>query len=309
MNENAIEKAGERHATIKQLLTSDKLKQAVAEALPRHLTVDRFLRVALTALTKTPKLSQCTQESFFTSLLNLSQLGLEPDGRRAHLIPYGDQCQLIVDYKGLVELVMRSGNVSRIHADVVCENDGFEYDRGEIRAHRIDFRKPRGEVYAAYAVCKLKDGTEKAEVMAKDEIDKIKNRSRAGKAGPWVTDWNEMAKKTVFRRLAKWLPLSAEYRDALDADADVLDITPEVEIRKPKPIAVASDDLPFTPAEMPNDDRAYVARIEDQQNADFLAVCELCEIKPTTWRRLDDGKVAALANELRARLDEKGDGQ
>lgn len=205
---------------IKSLLTGDKFKNEVARALPVHLKADRFIRIACTALTKTPKLMGCTPQSLINSLLTLSQLGIEPDGRRAHLIPYGTECQLIIDYKGIVELVMRNGNVSNIHADVVCEHDTFEYDKGEIKTHKIDFRKPRGEMYAVYAICRFKDGTEKTEVMTKDDVDGIRRRSRAGKAGPWVTDYNEMAKKTVFRRLSKWLTLSPEQRDALEKDDD-----------------------------------------------------------------------------------------
>jgi recombinational DNA repair protein RecT len=63
--------------------------------------------------------------------------------------------------------------------------------------------------------------------MTKDEVDSIKQRSRAGSSGPWVTDYNEMGKKTVFRRLTKWIPLSAEIRDAYERDADGLDVAQE----------------------------------------------------------------------------------
>jgi recombination protein RecT len=215
--------------TIKQLIESSRFKNAVASALPAHLRPDRFVRVALTALTRTPKLAQCDQASFFQSLMTLSQFGLEPDGRNAHLIPFENrkrgvtECQLIIDYKGLVDLAMRSGKIAYIHADKVCVNDRFEYDRGEIKTHLINFKEPRGEAYAYYAICRFKDETEKCEVMTRDEVDKIRGRSRAGQAGPWVTDFDEMAKKTVFRRLSKWLQLSPEYRDALDVDADVLE--------------------------------------------------------------------------------------
>ncbi len=209
-----------RDKGIKDLLTGDAFKAQVQNALPTHLKPDRFIRIALTALTKTPKLMECSQESFFQALLDLSQLGLEPDGRRAHLIPYGKTVKLIVDYKGLVELAMQTGNVSNIHADLVCENDVFEYDRGEIKTHKIDFKKPRGNAYAAYAICRFKDGTEKTEVMTRDDVESIRKRSQAGTSGPWVTDWNEMAKKTAFRRLSKWIPLSPEQRDALEKDGD-----------------------------------------------------------------------------------------
>jgi len=205
---------------IRAIISGDRFKSEIAKALPRHLTPDRFLRIALTALTKTPKLADCTPESLCACLITLSSLGLEPDGRRAHLIPYGTTCTLIVDYKGLAELVLRSGDVSRLHADVVCENDEFDYDLGAIRRHKIDFKKPRGDAYAAYALAEMKTGQIAVAVMSRDEVEGIRKRSRSGSSGPWVTDWNEMAKKTAFRRLSKWLPLSPDIRDAVEDETD-----------------------------------------------------------------------------------------
>jgi len=224
---------------IESLLEGDQFKAAVAKVLPKHLPPERFIRVAITAMTRTPKLKECDQTSFFKCLLDLSSMGLEPDGRRAHLIPFENrkrgvvECQLIVDWKGLAELAMRSGVVSFLHGDIVCENDDFEYDRGELKKHKIDFKKDRGAMYAAYAICRFKDGTEQCCVMSKHEIDGIRARSRAGQSGPWVTDYNEMAKKTTFRRLSKWLPLSAEFRDALEKDADELE---ETRFQSAKPV-------------------------------------------------------------------------
>ena len=215
---------------LKALLTGDRMREQFAAALPKHLTPERFCRVALTALTRTPKLAECTQESFFRCLLDLSAFGLEPDGRRAHLIPYGNQCTLILDWKGIAELALRSGLIAKLHADVVCENDVFAYDLGEIKTHSIDFKNPRGAIYAVYALAVTKDGQTFVSVMHKEEVEAIRKRSRAGNSGPWQTDYNEMAKKTAFRRLAKWLPLSAEFRDALDKDDDV--VTPEREAPK-----------------------------------------------------------------------------
>ena len=210
---------------LKALLTGDKMREQFAMALPKHLSPERFCRVAITALSRMPKLAECTQESFFRCLLDLSAFGLEPDGRRAHLIPYKDQCTLVIDWKGLAELAMRSGIIAKLHADIVCENDVFAYDMGEIKTHSIDYRRPRGEMYAAYAMAVTKDGPVFVAVLNKEEIDAIMKRSQGYKAAiqyhkshPWLTDYNEMAKKTAFRRLAKWLPLSAEFRDALDKD-------------------------------------------------------------------------------------------
>lgn len=221
-----------RQLTIRDHLTSDRFREQVSAALPKHLTAERFARVALTALNRTPKLMECTQESLFACLLDLSALGLEPDGRRAHLIPYGRTCTLIIDYKGIAELAMRSGAVSSIHADKVCENDDFDYDRGQLTRHKIDFRKPRGNAFAYYALVRLKDGTEKCEVMTKEEVDAIRKRSKSSGSGPWVTDYDEMAKKTVFKRASKWIPLSPEIRDAIQKDDEEHETT-VVSISKP----------------------------------------------------------------------------
>src|SRR5207248_657462 len=147
MNEQSeLATTGNGKQDVKGLINSDHFRHAVAASLPSHLKPDRFIRVALTALTRTPKLMQCDQGSFFQCLLSLSQLGLEPDGRNAHLIPFENrkrnvtECQLIVDYKGLVDLAMRSGKIAYNHADKVCQNDVFEYDRGEIKKHEINFK-------------------------------------------------------------------------------------------------------------------------------------------------------------------------
>jgi len=220
----------EKPKTVKGWIESDDFKGQIARSLPKHITPDRFLRVALTATNKTPAILKCTPESVLGCLLQCSQFGLEPDGRRAHLIPYGTACTLIIDYKGLAELAMRSGLVASLHADVVCENDEFEYDRGRLIKHRINFREPRGKVYAVYALATLKDGAEKCEVMTLEEVDAIRQRSRSGNSGPWKTDFNEMAKKTVFRRLSKWLPLSPEFRDAAEADEEQIDIEGAIDI-------------------------------------------------------------------------------
>ena len=220
--------------TIRDRLKSESLLQELGKVLPSHCKPERMARVALTAITRTPALADCDQASFFKCLMDLSAWGLECDGRRAHLIPFRNnkrnctEVQLIIDYKGLVELAYRSGAVKRIHADVVRRGDLFTYNMGQVESHvpwflRTDGDKPKeaGEVYAVYCIVKL-EGTDdpKCEVLSRDEIEGVRKRSRAGGSGPWVTDWNEMAKKTAFRRCSKWLPLSAEIADAFDRDDD-----------------------------------------------------------------------------------------
>lgn len=245
----AVAVTAPKQLTIRDRLEGDAFKQAVAKALPSHLKPDRFIRVALTAMTRTPKLAQCDQASFFQALLTLSQYGLEPDGRRAHLIPFENrkrgvtECQLIIDWKGLSELVYRSGLVSTLHADIVRAGDIFDYSMGTLKDHvphflRKDSAKPSvaGDVVAAYATATMRDGSAKTEVMSREQIEGIRGRSRAGQTGPWVSDWDEMAKKTAFRRLSKWLPLSPELHEAVEADDDAVDIQSNAVIARADPI-------------------------------------------------------------------------
>lgn len=248
-------KTNEKPQGIRQILQSDAMRNQFAAALPKHLTAERFARVAITALTRTPKLADCTQASFFRCLLDLSAMGLEPDGRRAYLIPYKDECTLIVSYMGLIELIRRSGDVSSIRAETVCEHDHFTWSNGEI-SHVVEWRKPRGEVQAVYAVAQLKSGERQTAVMTRDEVEGIRKRSRPGNSGPWVTDWAEMAKKTAVRRLSKMLPLSSEIMDHVAKDDEPMrDVTPE---RK-----APSFVLPDAPEEKPDLPAAEPAPADD----------------------------------------------
>lgn len=266
---------------LRSVMQGDQFKNALAEALPKHLPPDRFLRVALTCLTRTPKLGDCDPASFFYAMMTLTQLGIEPDGRRAHLIPFGKTVQLIIDYKGIAELVMRSGIVSNLHADVICDKDEFEADVGQIKRHKVNYREPRGEVYAVYAVCRFKDGTEKADIMTKAEVESVRARSRAGKSGPWVTDWNEMAKKTVFRRLSKWLPFSPDLIRAIEAGDD--GIIP-METAPQKRVELSSLNEVF---QIPMETEAAEEEPSDVNNEDLMAEMETCVSECTSIEMVD----------------------
>jgi recombination protein RecT len=228
-----VAQRGGAQRSIKELLQGPELKNAIAAALPKHLKADRFIRVALTATMRQPDLLQCSRESFFRALLDLSALGIEADGRRAHLIPFRNnktrqmEVQLIIDYKGIAELVRRSGDVSYIHADAVYPGDDFDYayGSGSFLRHKPPVNGDRGKApILFYSFVRLKDGTEDFIVMSKSDVDKIRARSKAKDAGPWVSDYEEMGKKTVFRRHSKWLPLSPESRDVVEHDDSVIDV-------------------------------------------------------------------------------------
>jgi recombination protein RecT len=222
---------------LKGWLNHDSLRSQIAAAAPKHLSTERFCRIAITALSRTPKLTECTQASFFKCLLDLSAMGIEPDGRRAYLIPYNNrrantvECQLIVSYMGLIELIRRSGDVVSIRAETVCENDDFTWHNGQV-FHVVDWRKSRGEVQAVYAEAVMKSGEKQTAVMTHEEVEGIRKRSKSANDGPWVTDWAEMAKKTVVRRLSKMLPLSCEIMEQVGkADeyefGGIRDVTPK----------------------------------------------------------------------------------
>lgn len=227
--------------TIRQVLTTAAFKEQVSRALPKHMNADRMARVALTALTRTPKLADCDQASFLKCMMDLSAWGLEPNGREAHLIPFYNnkrgcmECQLIIDYKGIVELIRRTGLVSVIHADTVCDKDEFEYDRGQLITHKPNYREPRGPMYAVYALIRFKDGAEQCTVMTMDEVQAIRKRSKSANNGPWVTDFDQMALKTVFKRLSKWISLSPEIRDAMDHDENTIEGVHQPVLTGPRP--------------------------------------------------------------------------
>jgi recombination protein RecT len=198
--------------TFRDLL--ERLKPQIAMALPKHIDINRMIRICLTTIQRTPKLLECTQESLLGCLFQCVQLGLEPDGLLGHayLVPYGKACTLIVGYKGLLKLARQSDEVESISARVVCEKDVFEYEFGldEKLIHKPSHEEDPGPITFVYAIFRLKGGGHHMDVMSVGEVERIRERSKAGKDGPWVTDWAEMAKKTVLRRASKMAPASIE---------------------------------------------------------------------------------------------------
>ncbi len=195
----------------------EKMKSQLALCLPKHLSVDRVCRIAMTEFSKTPLLQECEPMSFVAAVMVASQLGLEIGIMgSSYLVPFRNnkkgivECNLVPGYRGLLELARRSGNILSISAEIVYENDEFYFEKG-LEAKLI--HKPklvnRGEMIAAYAVAKLKDGGNQFLVMSKEEIDVVKEKSKAS-SGPWISEYNAMAQKTVVRRLFKWLPSSVE---------------------------------------------------------------------------------------------------
>lgn len=196
----------------------EKMKGEIAAALPKHVTPDRMARIALTEIRTNPKLLECTIESLLAAVMKASQLGLEP-GLIGHcyFVPFENrktgktEVQFITGYRGKIDLIRRSGQVSTINAVLVYENDDIEINLGEqtIR-HKFRFNNNRGRLIGVYGIAVMKDGSRHIEPMTIDEVEEIKRRSKAKDFGPWKTDYQEMVRKTVIHRMSKYLPMSVE---------------------------------------------------------------------------------------------------
>lgn len=196
-----------------------------AAALPKHLDSERFTRIAITTIRQNPKLEGCTQESLLGALMTIAQLGLEPGILgQCYLIPYKNECQLQLGYKGMIELLRRTGQLSDIYAYPVYSNDEFSIEYGLERKliHKPAFNNPdgRGKVTGFYSVAILKDGTHAFEYMTKDEIIKHEEKYRKDnyKNDVWNKNFEEMAMKTVVKKMLKWLPISVEMIENLRKD-------------------------------------------------------------------------------------------
>lgn len=222
-------------------------RSTLLAVLPKHITAERMMKIAMGALRTTPKLMNCTVESLFGAVVACSQLGLEPNTPMGHvyLIPFDKKkkqdgqwvvertdVQVIIGYKGMLDLARRSGQIVSISAHEVCENDDFDYAYGldEVLHHKPAMGE-RGEVIAFYAVAKLKDGGHCFEVMSRAQVDEIRDGSQGYKSAaesarkynkpmdtPWANNYVEMGRKTVTRRLFKWLPMSIEMAAAAALD-------------------------------------------------------------------------------------------
>jgi len=208
----------------------EKRKGQFASVLPKYMSAERTIKIALSAISRNRRLMQCTTTSVLQSVMIASQLGLEAGGPLGHayLVPYFNkninqyECQLIPGYRGLIDLAKRSGEVSSIASHVVHEKDQFEYSYGiENRLiHVPSMDADPGPMVCVYAVAKFKDGSDpQFHVMSKVEVNKIRNRSKAKDDGPWKTDEEEMMRKTPVRNLSKYLKLSPEFATAFELES------------------------------------------------------------------------------------------
>lgn len=199
------------------------MEKEFAACLPKMLPPDLFMRVALTGFRKTPELLDCTRKSLLGALLETARLGLEPCTEQAYLIPYKQECTLVIGYQGYVQLMYRTGLVDHVEAEMIYEADEWEDTRGD--GGRF-FHKPnwlaadRGKPVLAYAFARLVGGGRtKVEMCTRAQAEAIvRDYAKAAKS-PWKTgSFKPMWQKTPVRQLQKWAPKSAEIRRALIFD-------------------------------------------------------------------------------------------
>jgi recombination protein RecT len=209
----------------------EKSGDRLGAVLPKHLTKDRFVRLIVSAVSRTPALLDCSKESIVLAAAQAAALGIEPNTPLGlgYLIPFRNkqsartEAQFIPSFKGLVRLAIQSGEVQKVCAHIVHERDTFEiaYGTDERIVHMPYLGKDGpGDILGAYAVAEMKNGSKQIAFMTLHELEAIRLRSKSPEEGPWVTDRPEMYKKTVVRRLSKMLPLSEEkYGRALEHQA------------------------------------------------------------------------------------------
>lgn len=224
----------------------------IQNVMQNNMTSTRFLQICISSINQTPGLAEATPFSLLSCVMKCGALGLEPsavDGLgKAYILPFKNykkncvEAQFIIGYRGIIELCRRSGKLKSIHAQAVYEGDQFDFWEDENGQH-FTFRPAKNvphdkdHMTDVYVAAHLHDGGRVIERMNKDEIEAIRNRSKTKDKGPWVTDYEAMALKTVIRRAAKYLPLSTQAQEAVAADETTPDYSgvfnPVVEIDAP----------------------------------------------------------------------------
>ena len=203
----------------------------ISAVMPKHMSSERMFQLAMSCYNQTPKLNQCSPQSVLSCLMKCSALGLEPsavDGLgRAYILPFFNkntgsyEATFLIGYKGEIDLARRSGQIKDISARVVREGDEFDYEYGltECLRHVPSTEPIEGRpVTHVYMVAHFKDGGHYMDVMSREEVEEVRKRSKSPNNGPWKSDWDAMARKTVIRRAFPYLPVSVEAESAVAQD-------------------------------------------------------------------------------------------
>lgn len=220
-----------RNKSIKDMLIERQVE--IGRMLPTHINVERFMKSALLVISRSEKLQQCTPQSVIASVINAAELGLDftPAKGEAYLVPFWNsktrcmEAQFMPGYRGFITLARRSGVIKNIEAHLVYSHDEFNIEYGATPKlyHKPEVFKSRGSVIGGYAIAFFDDGSFQATFMSAEELESMKGRTKSRDksnniVGPWITDENEMKKKTTVRRLFKMLPCSVDLEKAIEYD-------------------------------------------------------------------------------------------
>lgn len=258
-------------------------------ALPPHIPVHKFVRAAHQAIRRTRSIEKCTVASIYDACERAATDGLMLDGREASIVVRKERGVFVAKYEpmyqGLLKLIRQSGAVSNVRARLIHKNDHFKRILGDDERYEhepVELGEPAGDIVGAYAIATLKDGEIVRDLMDREQLDGIRERSAGWQAfkakkisdTPWNSDYGEMARKTVLRRLVKYLPKSTDLLDAVYGDGDIpmpsapikddepaAEETPEDEApaRTPRSTAAAMRDAaPIEDAEVVDDDQVPI---------------------------------------------------
>lgn len=207
----------------------EKAWPRIVASMPKHMTPDRVFQMYQSTLSREPKLRECTLNSVLSCFMKCAQLGLElsnADGLgKAYIIPFWNnraevmEATFLIGYRGMLQLARNSGEIQSVQAKAVYEGDEFHYQFGlhEDLVHVPAEKRPRNaKLTHVYFIALFKDGGHQLDVMTKDEVDQVRARSKSKNKGPWVTDYEAMAIKSVIRRAFKLLPSSAEAKAEIE---------------------------------------------------------------------------------------------
>ena len=253
----------------------DKLKPQLALALPRHMNADRMARLALTAFSSTPALQRCTPQSIAASIMTAAQLGLEPGiGGQGYLIPYKETCTFVPGWRGLTDLVARSGRAT-VWTGAVRDGDRFEYQLGDAPfcRHVPGDTDDAAPFTFVYAIGRVRDSVMPViEVWSRNEVLKhLKHYNKVGQrhyANESENNLEMYARKVALLQVLKYMPASIELQNAIDVtnaaeagkgvvlEGDFVHVTdpvppepaqrgvdPDTGEIEQRPVAVASDDF------------------------------------------------------------------
>lgn len=268
-----LQTQSQQPAVVQWLANPSTLAQ-LRTALPSHFPAERMARLALTAFRTNRNLQNCSPASVMAAIMSAAQLGLEPHVQgQCYLVPHGSECTLIVGYQGLLDLIRRSGQVKALAARIVYASDDFSvsFHTTPPFAHNPNLRRPDNDpVVGVYCHAILTSDEHVFEWMTTTDVNAIRNRSKSGKSGPWATDWSEMARKTVLKRAAKYLPKSVSMVDALEiadrAEAPgYIDATQQAPVKTVK--AAHAAQIPAAPDD--DDDADHVPTQQSPQVVPF----------------------------------------